>query len=109
MFQNGSIPVGYYCDSAGQHNETDLCDAGYYCVEGAWRPDPNDNVTGGLCPTGHYCPRGTYDPVPCPAGYYSNMTGAMVFEDCKPCSAGTTMTHFSIFIIVIFSVEQYVH
>ncbi|XP_022100039.1 zonadhesin-like [Acanthaster planci] len=79
---------GYYCDSAGQHNETDLCDEGYYCTEGAWRPDPTDGVTGDLCPTGHYCPRGTYDPVPCPAGYFSNATGGTAFEDCKLCSPG---------------------
>ncbi|XP_071807027.1 uncharacterized protein, partial [Asterias amurensis] len=79
---------GYYCDSAGQQNETALCDEGYYCVEGAWRPDPNDNITGALCTPGHYCPRGTYDPEPCPSGYFSNATGNTAFEDCKLCSKG---------------------
>ena len=82
------LSAGYYCDSAGQQNETALCDEGYYCVEGAWRPDPNDNITGALCTPGHYCPRGTYDPEPCPAGYFSNATGNTAFEDCKLCSKG---------------------
>ena len=40
---------------------------------------------GGPCPRGHFCPRGTSFPLPCPAGFYSNLTGQ---ASCFPCPAG---------------------
>ena len=65
------------------------CSPGFYCTLGATRPDPTDTVTGDVCPVGSYCPSGTGDTVKCPAGYFSNGTGNTVFDDCKPCTAGT--------------------
>ena len=61
------------------------CFAGYYCLGGAIRGDPQDNVTGQVCPERYYCPVGSWEPIVCDEGTYSNTTGLAV---CLNCPAG---------------------
>lgn len=48
--------TGHYCGSKGMTSVgvDDECDAGFYCIEGATRPDPIDGITGKICPAGGY-------------------------------------------------------
>ena len=80
------------------------CSAGYFCLSGSdeYTPDtapptadplsypcvPNTRCAG-PCPAGSYCPLGTKDPIPCPEHTLRNETGARMFNDCVPCSAGS--------------------
>lgn len=53
----------------------ELCNAGYFCKESAVVGTPASDTPGdrfGPCTVGHYCPVGTAEPIPCPAGTYSN-------------------------------------
>lgn len=43
---------------------------------------------GGLCPAGMYCPEETEDPLGCPAGTFSNVTGLKSSAECQFCSYG---------------------
>lgn len=61
------------------------CSAGYYCMGGAWIPDPVDNVTGNICPQHHVCKAGSDTPKTCSIGYHANSTG---MSDCQLCMAG---------------------
>ncbi len=69
-----------------------LCNAGYFCKEGAVVGTPETDPTGGNrygpCPAGYYCPIGTAEPIPCPAGTYSATTNLNAEGDCTPCTAG---------------------
>ncbi|XP_071505048.1 uncharacterized protein [Diadema antillarum] len=76
---------GRYCESAGASDETADCFAGYYCLGGAIRGDPYDNVTGQVCPKLYHCPIGSSSPVICDEGTYSNQTG---LEECRNCPVG---------------------
>jgi hypothetical protein len=64
------------------------CDEGYYCMGGASRPEPTDNVTGAICPAGGYCGVGATEPASCPAGYFNMFEGATSSSDCSICWAG---------------------
>jgi hypothetical protein len=67
-------PAGYACTTEGMDltdYQSELCSAGYYCIGGASKTNPDDGSTGSKCPAGHYCPEGSYYAVPCPIGYYS--------------------------------------
>jgi hypothetical protein len=56
------------------------CPASFYCASGA----PV------LCPAGSYCPLSTVDATPCPAGTWSNATGASSIAACaNVCPAGS--------------------
>ncbi len=79
---------GYYCtDSARTTPDTTKpCQAGYYCLGGAWRANPTDGVTGNICPAGYYCPAGASYPVPCTPGSYCYGSGNSAVS--TPCSAG---------------------
>ena len=61
---------GYICDNAINGGPvtvpTKLCDAGYYCEQGTY-----DSIKD-QCPRGYYCIEGSAEPIPCPAGTYSN-------------------------------------
>ena len=72
---------GKYCGTPGLSAPTDDCDAGWYCVRGAWSATPTDlanytnagcfcpvNSTGGKCQPGQYCPRGSDQPLNCLPG-----------------------------------------
>lgn len=62
---------GFYCGSTGLLQPTDVCDLGYYCLQGATVPNnPTTDSTGGPCTTGHYCPAGTSNPLGCDPGTY---------------------------------------
>ena len=61
------------------------CDQGYFCIGGAYLPDPDDNVTGVICPRHHVCTQGTTEPEFCANGYYANNTGMW---ECENCPAG---------------------
>ena len=64
-------PIGYYCGSQGLTSGTTTpCDAGFYCILGAIRPDPTDGITGMICPAGGYCLQGATSVSSCPAGKY---------------------------------------
>ena len=54
------------------------CPASYYCFSGA----PV------LCPPGSYCPLSSINATLCPAGTFSNITGASSSSTCTPCSPG---------------------
>ena len=84
--------LGYYCETSELSSVTGQCQAGYYCVSGALRPDPQDDATGGLCPMGAYCPSGTDVPIMCSPGYYTNATGNTDATDCKECVPGKFYT-----------------
>ena len=82
--------TGYYCGTRGMTALTtnDYCDAGFYCVEGATRPDPTDGITGYICPAGGYCPQGTTTVQSCPAGEYNPEEGAKAASSCISCLPG---------------------
>lgn len=65
------------------------CDAGFFCVKGAVRPDPTDGVTGNICPAGGYCPLGAATKSDCPAGKYNPETGAKDATSCVSCTPGS--------------------
>ncbi|XP_010794964.1 zonadhesin-like [Notothenia coriiceps] len=82
-------PPGSFCLSPGKSVATGQCEAGYYCLSGAWSPTPEDGeTTGDRCPEGHYCPQGSSAPVPCPIGSYSNTTRNRYLSDCLTCPPG---------------------
>ena len=57
------------------------CDPGFYCPEGQSVPNPVATP----CPIGLHCPAGSSLPVPCNAGFYTNMTQA---PECLSCLEG---------------------
>ena len=65
-----------------------MCDAGYYCIEGSSRPEPDDQTTGSRCPAGGYCKKGGAAPLACDAGDYGPYVGARSLADCIPCKPG---------------------
>ena len=67
------------------------CAAGFFCLLGSptrfpYTADPSGNW--GPCPPGSYCPEGTSDPIPCPAGTYSNQERATAITYCIDCPPG---------------------
>ena len=81
---------------------SELCAAGFYCVSGMDRAEPDGsnstaNATdgwcydgkqtgyGGRCFEGHYCPEGTDYPIACAAGTYQSEIGK---GTCNTCVAG---------------------
>ena len=81
-------PGGRYCDGVGQTSPAGYCDPGFYCREGSFTKTPVDGPTGGLCPAGGYCLKGTVTPYPCPAGTFSNVSGASDNSSCTSCTPG---------------------
>ena len=74
---------GYYCALIASFEETGICKAGFFCVEGSTTDTPDD----GLCPLGSYCPDGSYQSISCPIGYYGNFMG---LSSCFVCPSGFT-------------------
>ena len=73
-------PETKYCDIPGLISPTDICSAGFVCVEGSDRPGPYATefvplTTNGYCPVGKYCEGAQEDdsanskPPTCIAGY----------------------------------------
>lgn len=50
------------------------CDAGYICLEGATKSNPDSAADGGgyPCPVGYYCPSGSIIEQPCLPGTYQD-------------------------------------
>jgi hypothetical protein len=91
-------PPGSYCETMGLTAPTGLCAEGYFCLAGSASRAPVDplnptvaSVTpiGGICPPGGYCPQGSAKPEACPAGTFSNVTGAANVTVCLPCTPGS--------------------
>ncbi|CAM5128032.1 unnamed protein product, partial [Natator depressus] len=110
----GPCKPGYFCTGAAKTALQHVAMEGYYSLAGAFRPEPCPlgsfqpvlgqslcrecpegtfcNQTGlaepVTCPKGHYCPARSILPLPCPAGTYTDILGAMGTGSCKPCPAG---------------------
>ncbi|XP_070399298.1 uncharacterized protein K04H4.2-like [Nothobranchius furzeri] len=81
-------PPGRYCSSSGLSAPSGVCSPGYLCIHGSVSAQPEEGSTGGRCSTGSYCPQGTSYMVPCPAGTFSYIDGAVSVEACQPCLPG---------------------
>ncbi|GBG24881.1 Sushi, von Willebrand factor type A, EGF and pentraxin domain-containing protein 1 [Hondaea fermentalgiana] len=100
-------PGGYYCDGQGLTQPTDLCDEGYYCMEGSYTSTPNAAGTnwtyelgdelesalvfadiGDICPPGYFCPRGSAMPIACDPGTFNSVEGATSSDACLDCTPG---------------------
>eukprot|EP01022_Parablepharisma_sp_SALTPOND_P016781 TRINITY_DN2541_c0_g1_i1.p1 TRINITY_DN2541_c0_g1~~TRINITY_DN2541_c0_g1_i1.p1 ORF type:complete len:3538 (+),score=416.51 TRINITY_DN2541_c0_g1_i1:4982-15595(+) len=84
---------GNYCEGIGKIAITDVCEAGFYCNEGAFHSKPAyaSDVPGarfGPCPPGQYCPEGTVIPTKCGVGKYSPSYCNTQASDCYSCLPG---------------------
>jgi hypothetical protein len=66
----------------------DYCDSGFWCIEGAIRPDPTDGITGKICPAGGFWLAGTTAVSSCPTGQYNPVEGAKNSTFCIDCLPG---------------------
>ena len=73
---------GYFCEQLALLEPEGLCQAKYYCPEGATRATFLD------CPMGAYCPAGSAMPTLCPNGTYSNVTNLEAKSECTICPGG---------------------
>lgn len=80
--------AGKFCSGVGKSNVSGDCAERYWCISGASSATPIDGSTGQLCPEGHFCPSGEPNPLQCPLGTWSNMTGLATALECLPCSGG---------------------
>ena len=100
--------AGSFCATAGLTAPTGACDAGYYCLGGAFVATPADGfdlgytcsvgtgiwnasavpATGDVCPLGHTCVAGSVAPTPCRPGTYLNTSRATSPAACQPCVPG---------------------
>ncbi|XP_014845642.1 PREDICTED: uncharacterized protein LOC106919650 isoform X3 [Poecilia mexicana] len=81
-------PPGRYCSSSGLATPSGFCSPGYLCVQGSLSAQPEEGPTGRRCSAGSYCPQSTSYMVPCPAGTFSSIDGAVSIEACQPCLPG---------------------
>ncbi len=79
---------GYYCDTNGLKAPSGPCNAGYWCGNGSYDPNPTIQTFGGMCPAGKYCEAGSDEGIPCPIGTFRPTTLAKTQSDCLPCPAG---------------------
>ena len=80
--------AGRFCTISGLSFPDGSCDPGYYCISGAFVPNPTDTTTGNVCPAGGVCPAGSKNPQPCLPGYFSTLTGLKDTSQCSQCTAG---------------------
>ena len=72
---------------ANSAHKAGVCFPGVYCLEGTdVVPDKSHS---NVCPSGHYCPAGTYEPIQCPAGTFSAVTGLENVTQCMVVEAGS--------------------
>mmetsp|Transcript_25097 Transcript_25097/g.27849 ORF Transcript_25097/g.27849 Transcript_25097/m.27849 type:complete len:558 (+) Transcript_25097:3592-5265(+) len=84
-------PTGFYCGNKGIITVSGTameCDSGFYCIEGAVRPDPTDGITGKICPAGGFCLQGALTVSSCPTGQYNPAEGAKNSSSCINCLPG---------------------
>jgi hypothetical protein len=78
-------PAGKYLSATQSTQLADCtqCPERYYCIGGG-------ATTTGDCPAGHYCPAGTTTATqyPCPAGFYSSVTGLAGALECTDAKEG---------------------
>ena len=93
---------GMYCPFYNATSPYLPCAAGYFCKSGSNSAKPESGHTGiaGPCTRGNYCPSNTTNPIPCPAGTYSNITHLKLRDNCTLCQnghycAGTGLTDVS--------------
>lgn len=78
--------VGKYCDDYQLSAPKGDCEAGYYCILGATKPNPDDGgLTGKQCDKGYYCLSGADSQTPCPVGKYNDKQGASSLSFCLNC------------------------
>nr|XP_047130962.1 uncharacterized protein LOC100202447 isoform X1 [Hydra vulgaris] len=73
---------GYYCGTTALYNMSGKCNAGFYCIGGATKPNPNDGFTGNICPAGSFCEEGSKWYSPCKNGTFTNFTASALCEVC---------------------------
>nr|CCA16646.1 conserved hypothetical protein [Albugo laibachii Nc14] len=69
-------PPGKYCQGTGKTEITGECMEGYFCPQGASRPDQE------LVPAGHFATRKSAAPTACPVGSFSPIPGAIRCLEC---------------------------
>lgn len=80
---------GKYCESQQLSTPEGNCSAGYYCIGGAIKSNPESLLEGGFkCPSGAYCPANSDTFHKCPSGTYSNETGNKHINQCLNCTQG---------------------
>jgi len=79
---------GSYCAGVGNEAPTGYCEAGYYCLGGAYNATPTDATTGNICPPGFYCEINSTLPTACGVGRFSNGLGNKALSDCTDCPRG---------------------
>lgn len=99
------IAGGYYC-TAGTVWPSTPCAHGYYCRTGATQAAPDQATDANICPEGYYCEEGTAEPVPCPQGTYSNITGLGNLTQCTNCDPGM-MSHNLFSVFFMFAQQRY--
>ena len=109
----GACNAGYYCPSGSTSPNQYICPAGHYCPATSSTPIPCAGGTYGVsqglssnactgtctagyfcpagssssttyrCPAGYYCGAGAANAIPCPAGNWSSMLGAISIANCN--------------------------
>ncbi len=98
-------PAGRFARTLARRSFADECsgcEPGAYCLAGSVEPVPcpagrfgsafglTNASCSGTCPPGSYCPEGlARHGIACPAGKYSESTGAKTLAACQDCPTGT--------------------
>ncbi|EDV25654.1 uncharacterized protein TRIADDRAFT_55968 [Trichoplax adhaerens] len=99
-----ACPSGYYCVTGDKAGDPLPCPNGTYnpvtgrkalsdcvtCPPGKYCSPPGLSQPAGDCSRGHYCPAASWVPtqIPCPRGFYLNLTGAANIDACTVCLSG---------------------
>lgn len=79
--------VGHVCNenATSEYNmrKNKQCVPGNYCIAGLTSFDESE-----LCDAGFYCPQAAIEPVACPPGTYNPFHGKSSLSDCLSCDAG---------------------
>lgn len=76
---------GHVCSEFALSSPNEGCSPGHFCALNATHSNPIGEEWGDLCHLGHICTGNNSQPIVCPDGSFSNVTGAIV---CTPCPAG---------------------
>ncbi|KAL0973027.1 hypothetical protein UPYG_G00197910 [Umbra pygmaea] len=97
----GWVPLNTSSPRASRDNSCVLCEAGTYrpflsphlhcltCPPGYHCPTGTEHYHSNPCPLGYVCPLGSAAPVPCPPGFFGNLSNAENHDDCHPCPTDT--------------------
>lgn len=83
-------PQGFYCPKQNASSFDKKCTNGFFCREGATKPNPTDLPEGFACPLGYFCSRelNLGAPVPCPEGTFATTGKGTDVGVCQPCAPG---------------------